>query len=850
MIRFALKGVLARKVRLGLTAIAIVLGVSLVSGTFVFTDTIGRQFDSLLEEIFAGVDVTVQKAGGDFSASEEPFPAEILDTVLGVDGVAQVEGGVASITTQVLDPEGEPLGGQGPPTLGFSWGDVAALNPLRIKEGAGRAPTAPGEVAIDAGTVETAGFELGDAVVVVNQAGPEEFELVGIMSFGESDSLLGATLSAFELDEARRLFGYGEELTSISVIAEDGVSPEDLTGRIGATLPADLEAVTGEALQDEQAQQIDEALSFISIGLLAFAGVAIFVGGFIIQNTFRIIVAQRTRELALLRAIGATARQVTTMVVAEALIVGLVGSVVGILLGLAMALAIRALFNVVGFGLPAATLSLQPRTILIGLIVGLGLTLFSSILPARKASRVPPVAAMREELARPMGRSLRPRAIWGTVVTGVGAAALLVGLFGGADNGIAIVGAGAAVMFIGVSVLAPLAASPVADLLGLPVARLSGVSGQLARENTKRQPRRTASTASALMIGVALVAFFSIFGASTKASVEETIFELFAADLTMQSTNLGDAQLPVEMSSAFTDAIRGLDDLEVVSALQIGNVEIEDAEEILAGIEPETIGQVFALKPVDDALTRLQDEGTMIVSTDRLAAEGWQIEDAVDVEFAATGVVPITIVGTFESADFGHFYLSSETFADNFTVRGDGVVFASAAEGVSLEEAQASVTGIADTFGNIKVQSKSEIVTEAEGQIDQALALFNGLLLFAVVIAVLGITNTLALSIFERTREIGLLRAVGMVQSQIRTMVRWEAVIIALFGAILGVVIGIFFGWSVVTALADEGFSAFAIPYFQVILGLLLAGVAGVLAAIWPARKAARLNILEAIGYE
>ncbi len=850
MVRSAIKGVLAHKVRLGLTALAIVLGVSLVSGTFIFTDTINRQFNTLLDDIFAGIDVSVRKAQPDFSGFEEPFAADVLEDVLAVDGVQYAEGGVSSITAQIIDRDGNPVGGNGPPTFGFSWGEMAALNPLKIKEGNGRAPAAPGEVGIDANTVSNNDFALGDTVTVVTAAGPQQFELVAIMSFGDSDSLLGATLTAFELDEARRLFGFEDQFTSISIIADEGVSADELTSRIEAALPTGLEAVTGETQQNEQADQINEGLSFISIGLLAFAGVAIFVGGFIIQNTFRIIVAQRTRELALMRAVGATARQVTWLVVLEAVLVGVFASVVGIAFGFGMALAIRGLMNAVGFGLPAASLLLLPRTIVVGLLVGVVLTVASAVLPARRASRVPPVAAMREDLATPKRKSFRTRTIWGVAITALGIIGLLVGLFGGVDNAIALVGAGAAVMFVGISILAPLAAQPVADLVGRPIARLYGVSGTLARENTKRQPRRTASTASALMIGVALVAFFTIFAASTKASVEETIFELFPADLTVQSSSQTDPELPAPFSPAFTAEMRELDELAVVSAMQFGRIDIAGSTQLIGAVEPQTIGQVFALEPVGDALTALQASNSMLVSTERLESEGWVVGSTVDVEFSATGVVPITIAGAFEANDFANFYFSTETYADNFTVLGDGVVFANAAEGVTLEAAQQAVDGIAEPYGNVKVQTKSEIVGEAEDQIDLALTLFNGLLFFAVMIAVLGITNTLALSIYERTREIGLLRAVGMVRRQVRRMVRWEAVIIALFGAILGVVIGIFFGWAVIQALSDEGLGEFAIPYGQVVLALVLAGFAGVIAAIWPARKAARLNILEAIGYE
>ncbi|RLE16737.1 MAG: hypothetical protein DRJ28_01015 [Actinobacteria bacterium] len=850
MIKTAIKSLFAHKIRFILTAVAIVLGVSLVAGTFIFTDTINAQFDDLLDDIYAGIDVSVRADAGDFGASTEPFPAEVLGSVLAVDGVDVAEGGVASISIQVLDKSGDPIGGQGPPTLGFSWGEVPSLSPMRIKDGGGLPPSGPGEVMLDANTVDNAGFVLGDEVTVIGFLGPEEFELVGIGSFGDQDSLLGATLVLFELEEARRVFGFGDEFSGISVQAVADVDADELTERISLVLPSGVEAVTGETEQDEQAADINEGLSFLSIGLLSFAGVSVFVGAFIIQNTFRIVVAQRTRELALLRAIGATGRQIRVMVIVEALFIGLVGSVAGIAFGFVMALAIRGLMNAGGFGVPADALVLLPRTLVVSMLVGLGLTLLSSLLPARKASRIPPVAAMREDAARTPRRSLRTRAIAGTAITGLGVLLLAVGLFASVGRAIIFVAAGAAIAFIGVSVLAPLAAKPLADVIGWPLPRLFGISGLLAKENTKRKPRRTASTASALMVGVALVAFFSVFGASTKASISDTVFELFPADLTFQSENQNDPELPAAISPAFAVDLETYDELSVVSAMQFGRVVIDGDQQFLGAVDPSTINQVFALQPNGDAVSALSQPGSMIVASGFLEKNGWKVGDIVTTEFAHSGEVEMSVVGTFEADEFSNIYVSTETFKANYQYVGDGLVFANARDGVGVAAAQEAISPTVDAFGNVKAQTKSEIVDELETQIDQALALFTGLLLFAVIIAILGITNTLTLSIYERTREIGLLRAVGMVRRQVRRMIRWEAVIIATFGAILGVGLGIVLGWAVVKALEEEGFGAFSIPVGQVVLALFLAALAGVLAAIWPARKAARMNILDAISTE
>ena len=398
--------------------------------------------------------------------------------------------------------------------------------------------------------------------------------------------------------------------------------------------------------------------------------------------------------------------------------------------------------------------------------------------------------------------------------------------------------------------LAPLAARPLADIIGWPLPRVLGVAGLLAKENTKRQPRRTAATASALMVGVALVAFFSVFGSSTKASITETIFDLFPSDLTFQSTNPSNTAVPNPISPTFATELGTYDELSVVSRLQIAEALIGHDLRIVVGIDPATIEQVLSLKPVGNAIEALEQADSIIVASDTLESASLSVGDTWMVEFSSTNTVELTIVGEFESDALGDFFVSTETFVANFRYVGDGLVFANAADGVTVAEAQVAIQPTITRFGNVKAQTKSEIVTELEGQIDQALALFTSLLLFAVVIAIIGITNTLMLSVYERTREIGLLRAVGMTRRQVRRMIRWEAVIIAVFGAVLGVAIGVVLGWAVVRALADEGFGAFSVPVAQIVLALVLAAFAGMLAAYPPARKAARMNILDAISSE
>jgi putative ABC transport system permease protein len=849
MLRAAVKGVFANKVRLSLTALAIIIGVSFVAASFVFTDTISARFENLLDTTAMGVDVYVRPAppetGDTFQNTEfGSMPEETLEAVKAVPGVRLADGGVEGFA-QLVDKEGNAIGGQGPPTLGFSWGTEPSMSPVTIKEGNGRGPTAPGEIAIDANSAKKNDLAVGDTITVLTIGAPEQFDVVGIVSFGDSDSLAGATLTLFELSEAQRLFDLEGEYGAISVAAEAGVSAEELTENISTQLNGDLEVITAADASQDQLDEISEGLGFLNTALLAFAAVAIFVGAFIISNTFRIIVAQRTRELALLRAVGATGRQITWMIVIEALLVGFVASIIGIAMGVLLAVGLAAGMNALGLNMPEGPLTVLPRTVIVGMAVGLIVTLVSAVLPARRAARVPPVAAMRDEAARPKRRSLRLRAIIGTVTLGVGLATLLVGLFVSIDNAIWLVAVGALVFFIGVSILAPLAAKPVSQVLGWPLPKLFGVSGQLAQDNTKRQPRRTAATASALMIGVALVVFVAVFGASIKASIEDSIFDTFPGDFSATSTNFA-----VGVSPAFTDEVRGLEEIGDVSTLKVGTAEVNGESTSVVAIDPATIGAVTSFEVSDGAYQAMAATGGVLVHADRLEDNGWVVGDTVEIVYPQDSGGPIEIVGTIGSANFGNYVITEDEYAVGFKNPTDAFVFANAAEGVPVEEARAALDGLATDYPNVNVQNKDELIADAENQIDQILVLFTGLLLLAIIIAVLGITNTLALSIIERTREIGLLRAIGMLRRNVRRMIRWEAVIIALFGAVMGIGVGLILGWAVVQALADEGLGSFAIPWTQLFVLVLLAGIAGVIAAIYPSWKASRMDILAAIAYE
>jgi putative ABC transport system permease protein len=483
-------------------------------------------------------------------------------------------------------------------------------------------------------------------------------------------------------------------------------------------------------------------------------------------------------------------------------------------------------------------------------LVGVVTTLTSAILPAVKAARVPPVAALSDARPSNGARSLRTRTIAGTLTTAVGTGLLAMGLV--AKAGALYVAAGAGLVFVGVAVLAPLAARPLAELLGHPLAWVSGVSGKLAKENTKRKPRRTASTAAALMIGIALVTFVSIFASTVKASVEDTVAESFPIDLAIQPTVLGDPSDPDDQHgfpAAFTDELRRLPEVGVVSAGRFGLARIDGQVEGLVAIEAETIEQVYKLEASPGAL-EMASAGDLLVAEDRLDERGWTVGQTIEIEFAETGVQPVAIGGTFRGENFGSYLIAMSAYQADYASNVDSFAYVVYAEGVDDAAGRAAVDAVAADYPTVGIQDRDQATAEAMASVDQLLALFWGLLAIAIVIAVMGITNTLALSISERTREIGLLRAVGMSRRQVRSMIRWEAVIVSLFGAALGIVLGVVLGWSVTQALGDIGLRGLAIPGGQIAVYVLLAGLAGVLAAAWPARSAARMNVLEAIGHE
>ena len=844
MLKATLKGVLAHKLRLALTALSVVLGVAFVAGTFVLTDTMNATFDEVFDEVTAGVDVTVRARSGfgEQAGAEhdrQTVSASLLPLVERVPGVRQVEGTVEGFA-QLVTREGEAVATGGAPNLGFNWGNVDELNPLELRTG--RPPQRDGEILIDAVTARKHDFELGQRVKVLTRAGSGEFTITGTAGFGKADNLAGATIVIFDTPTAQRLFGKEAAFDTIDVVAADGVSSPELARRVAAALPPDVETVTGDQVGQENADAVKQGLSFFGTALLTFAGISLFVGAFIIFNTFSILVAQRIRELALLRALGASRRQVLGSVLTESLLVGLVSSAVGLGLGFLVALGLQGLLKSFGIDLPATGAEFRPRTVLASFAVGVGVTLVAAVGPARRASRVPPVAALGEGTEVATG-SLARRTMVGAVVTALGTAVLFAGLFADLGNDLAFVGLGAGLTFLGLAVLSPLFAQPLAAAIGAPLRRM-GMSGKLGRENAMRNPRRTAATASALMVGLGLVGCVAVLAASIKESSTAIFDRSLAADFAISTD-----QFFPSISPDLATRLARQPEIAAVTGLQQGEWRLGESTRSLTGAEPDAVGQVLNVDVKTGELRSLA-RGELLVEEQEAKEEGWSVGDVVPMTFARTGTKEVRIGGTFARNELlGPYLGSTAMFEESFSERLDFIVLVKAAPGATPAASRAAVERVTADYPNVTVRDQAETKAQQEEQVNQLLGLVSALLGLALMIAFFGIVNTLALSVFERTREVGLLRAVGMSRRQVRSMVRTESVITSVLGALLGLAVGVLFGWAIVRDLDSQGISELVIPSGQLITYLLVAAIAGVVAAVGPARRAARLDVLAAISH-
>jgi putative ABC transport system permease protein len=848
VLKVTLRNLLARKVRLVLSASAIVIGVAFVSGTLVFTDTMGRSFDDIVKG--GTSDVTVRPDHqGDWSDTSSlidsrTIPASVAAELEKTPGAARVDGTVSSQSLFIVGTDGKLVGGTGAPTLSFNYNDAPSITgEPAVTIDRGRAPRTDGEVALDSKTAQKAGYHLGDTVPLVTSGDRPRLQatLVGIAGFG-GGGLAGASLVPFDTDTAQRLFLHGQDaFTAVALTADPGVSQTELAHNAQQLLPDGLEAVTGDKVAKETQDAIGQVLDFLNIFLLVFAAIALVVGTFLIINTFSILVAQRSRELALLRALGASRRQVNRSVLLEAVVVGLVGSTIGLLGGWGLATGLKALVAQFGLDLSATPLEFSLRTVLVSYAVGVVVTLVAAYLPARRASRIAPVAAMRDDVALPES-SIHRRMVTGAALGLVGVALLVAGLAGSGGTGASLVGIGGFAILIAVALMSPVIGRPVLHVVGAAYRRMFGTVGTLATANALRNPRRTAATASALMIGLTLVSTMSVIGASVNASISAGVDEQFTVDYLLSNP------VGTPFSTKVADQARDLPGVGEVSGSQWLPAKVGKDTKYLSATDVARTASMFELQRQQGTLDA--GRGEMVLSEKGSDDYGAGVGDTVTLTFP-TGPQVVRVVGIYaDSEAVGDALVPLSLVTSAQLPRFDNTVAVDAAPGASTAAVGNRLRTLVDDVPTVTVQSKTEFAKAQRANVDQLLYLIYGLLRLAIVIAVLGIVNTLALSVIERTREVGLLRAVGLSRRQLRRMVRLEAIAIAVLGAVLGVVMGIAFGVVLQQSIADQGVSELSVPVGRLVAFVVIAAVVGVLAAVFPARRAARLNGLQAITTE
>lgn len=850
MTKVALRGIFEHKGRLIATFLAVAMGVAFMGGVLVLSDTMNATFDDLFGDIYKDTDAVVRSGtevgGGDGPFSEGGSRAQVSEDLLAqvrdVDGVAEAEGNVQGYA-RIIDKDGEPVGDptMGPPTFGANWTDSPDLNPFRIADG--RAPEADDEIVIDKASADDTGYEPGDTVPVQAREGVADYTLVGTARFGTADSPAGASFVLWTTPAAQELVGEPGRFNDIGVVADDGVTEDEVAASLRDALSGDdVEVLTGTEITEETQSEIARSLRFITSTFLIFAIIALVVGSFVIYNSFAIIVAQRTREMALLRAVGASNRQVRIAVLLEAAVVGITGAVVGLLLGLGLATLFGEFIQ-----LPDNSLAILPTSVFLSVFTGVAVTVGSAYFPARRASKVPPLAAMREVAVDESGRS-RIRLVVGIVVAVLGVALVVVGALG---SQLQQVGIGVALAFFGVLLVGPGLARPISRVLGAPL-RLFGVTGALARQNVGRNPRRTSATAQALMIGVGVVAFFLVVNASIRASIDEALDEGFAGDFVVNSGTFGMTGLPTSVA----EQIGELPDVETATPVRFAPAQVDGDDSGMAASTSDIFG-LFDLKVVQGSGDLRP--GDVIVSEDS-ADDGHPLGSTMEIKSVdqVSGALPCpeshgcdyTVSGIYEtgaSGGIGAPLIGLDDFDAGVSQPTDTQVIVKLQDGVSVAEAQPQLERIVKPYVTAEVQSVEQFKDSFGDQLDVFLYLILIMLLLSIVIALLGIANTIALSVMERTHEIGLLRAVGMSRRQLRSSIRWESVIVAVFGAVLGMAVGVLGGWGIITALSDEGFNAFRVP-INVMVGLLvMAVILGLIAAAIPAFTASRRDPLEAI---
>lgn len=856
MLRLTLRDLRAHVGRYVLTFLAVAIGVAFIGGVNTLTDTISRTIDDLFAEVNEGTDVVV-RAPEQFEAGPGPggmrqrprIDEALVGTVEGVDGVRAAASWVEGFA-RPIDRAGEPYGDPrfGAPTFGGSWIAVEDLNPFVLTDGS-RAPEAPGEIVFDKGTADALDYGPGDEVSVETSRGVREVTVVGVARFGTADSPAGASFTLFPPEVAQEIFAEPGRVDEIAVVGDGGTTQAELRDRVESALtqgPADsdLEVLTGEQVTEQDQSEAQDDFAFLRTFLLVFALISVAVGAFVIFTSFSFIVAQRQRQIALLRAVGASRRQVLTSMVVESLVVGIAASMVGYVAGVGLAWGLSTIIDA-----DLAGLAVVPLSVVTGLGVGVAVTAASAFFPAWRGSRVPPVAAMRDVAIDTSAGSLG-RLVLGLVVLALGVIALGLGITDGALAGyspIVISGAGIFLVFLALVVLGPVAARPAATVLGGPLPVLRGVVGRLAQQNAVRNPKRTSSTGAALMIGLGIVSLFLVVNASVRSSIDDVVDNRFTGDFVVDS---GTGAVGGGLDGRVAQEINRLPAIDAASGLRFGRAEIDGDEQGVGGIDPATAFDLFDIGITAGDPDGLDEDG-LAVFEGRAESEGWEVGDTVPVTFADTGEQEFTVVALLEMPlGAGTFLMGTDAFDANLPDAGDNQIWVRLTEGASRDEAADALEAVVADFPSAEVQDLDEFKSATKAIFDPILILVNVLLALTILIAMIGIVNTLVLSVIERTREIGLTRAVGATRGQIRATIRWEALIIAMFGLVAALAVGVFFGWVIVTALAEQGLTAFRVPVAQLIVVTIVTALLTLLAAVLPAAWAGRRKILAAIAVE
>ncbi|MFI1362772.1 ABC transporter permease [Streptomyces griseochromogenes] len=842
MFRTALRNVLAHKARLLMTVLAVMLGVAFVSGTLVFTNTISDAYQKSSAKGFDHVDVAVrakyQDSKGNQVGKTPELTQALLDKAAKVPGAASATGVVTGFTA-IADKDGKLVGGDWQSEGGNYSGTKDARYPLT----SGHAPRGKDEVLIDSKTAERAGYKVGDTVRLSVDGPVLTPRISGIFTTDDGNVAAGGSLALFDTPTAQKLFGKKGAYDEIDVQAAAGTSQAALKSTLDKALPSHLvETTTGKRLADDQAQMISASMSGLKQALLVFAGIALFVGTFIIANTFTMLVAQRTKELALLRAVGASRRQVTRSVLIEAFVVGTVAGVTGLVAGIGIGAGLRSLMGSFGAAMPDGPLVITPGTVVSALAVGIVITVLAAWLPGRRAAKIPPVAAMSSVHAKATTKSLVLRNTLGALFSAAGIAVVLSATTMDTDSAQGPMGLGAVLLIIGVFILTPLLSRPLIAAAS-PVLRLFGVSGKLARQNSVRNPRRTAATASALMIGLTLITGMTVMAGSLQTAIDKMASSAVRADYIVSMANRSSLSPKVAQQIAATDGVTAS------SPLRDAESRIDGRTEFLTGVNGSVIGELTDLK-VQDGTFKV--DGThVVVDKDRAKDYGWRAGSQFTAHYADGKAQKLTVAGIYEGNDLlNGIIVDNKDVTPHLKDPADMQVMVKTADGAS-DAVKTKLEKALGTNPAIKVQDKQDISNGIAKMFTTMLNMLYGLLGMAVIVAVLGVINTLAMSVFERSQEIGMLRAIGLDRKAIKRMVRLESLVISLFGGVLGIGLGVFFGWAAGELLGTKMPTyELVLPWGRMTVFLLLAAAVGVLAALWPARRAARLNMLAAIKAE